>query len=102
MLIRKLRNDETELLKEFLYEAIFIPEGVEPPDTWRQWYCSQENKALKEDDSSCGARFVKICVADRHHLLWNVGANCVRPHKPPLSQYGKLIDNEILKLNVDI
>ncbi len=32
MIIRKLRNDETELLKNFLYEAIFIPEGVEPPD----------------------------------------------------------------------
>ena len=30
--IRKLRDNETELLKEFLYEAIFIPEGVEPPD----------------------------------------------------------------------
>lgn len=30
--LRMLREDETELLKEFLYEAIFIPEGVEPPD----------------------------------------------------------------------
>ncbi|MDO5133104.1 MAG: GNAT family N-acetyltransferase [Eubacteriales bacterium] len=30
--IRKLRENETELLKEFLYEAVFIPEGVEPPD----------------------------------------------------------------------
>ena len=30
--IRKLRTDETELLKEFLYQAIFIPEGVQPPD----------------------------------------------------------------------
>ena len=30
--IRKLRSDETELLKEFLYEAIFIPEGMKPPD----------------------------------------------------------------------
>ncbi|MBQ9661969.1 MAG: GNAT family N-acetyltransferase [Oscillospiraceae bacterium] len=30
--IRKLRDDETELLKDFLYEAIFIPEGMEPPD----------------------------------------------------------------------
>ena len=30
--IRTLRADETELLKDFLYEAIFIPEGVEPPD----------------------------------------------------------------------
>ena len=32
IIIRKLRIDETELLKEFLYEAIFIPEGVTPPD----------------------------------------------------------------------
>lgn len=32
MVIRKLRDDETELLKDFLYEAIFIPEGVKPPD----------------------------------------------------------------------
>lgn len=31
-IIRNLRDDETELLKDFLYEAIFIPEGVEPPD----------------------------------------------------------------------
>ena len=32
MKIRKLRPDENELLKDFLYEAIFIPEGVEPPE----------------------------------------------------------------------
>ena len=32
MHIRELRADETELLKDFLYEAIFIPEGVESPD----------------------------------------------------------------------
>ena len=31
-IIRKLRTNETELLKDFLYEAIFIPEGVEPPE----------------------------------------------------------------------
>ena len=29
--IRKLRQDETWILKDFLYEAIFIPEGVSPP-----------------------------------------------------------------------
>ena len=27
--IRSLRKSETELLKDFLYEAIFIPEGVQ-------------------------------------------------------------------------
>ena len=30
--LRELRKDETGLLKEFLYEAIFIPEGAEAPD----------------------------------------------------------------------
>ena len=30
--IRPLRRDETEVLKDFLYEAIFVPEGMEPPD----------------------------------------------------------------------
>ena len=29
--IRKLKLNETGILKDFLYEAIFIPEGVEPP-----------------------------------------------------------------------
>jgi len=32
MKLRNLREDETELLKDFLYEAIFIPEGVKPPN----------------------------------------------------------------------
>ena len=31
MELRELRDNETELLKDFLYEAIFIPEGVDPP-----------------------------------------------------------------------
>lgn len=31
MIIRPLRKDETELLRVFLYEAIFVPEGMEPP-----------------------------------------------------------------------
>ena len=31
MEIRKLKDSETDLLKDFLYEAIFIPEGAEPP-----------------------------------------------------------------------
>ena len=31
MVIRELRPTETDLLRDFLYEAIFLPEGVEPP-----------------------------------------------------------------------
>ncbi len=32
MEIRKLKNTETELLKDFLYEAIYIPDGIQPPE----------------------------------------------------------------------
>lgn len=32
MEIRKLRDDEIELLKDFLYEAIYIPDGIQPPE----------------------------------------------------------------------
>ncbi len=32
MTLREIKEDEYELLKDFLYEAIFIPEGVEPPE----------------------------------------------------------------------
>ncbi len=31
-IIRNIRGNETDLLKDFLYEAIYIPEGIEPPD----------------------------------------------------------------------
>ena len=31
MNLRELRSDETDLLRDFLYEAIFIPKGAEPP-----------------------------------------------------------------------
>ena len=30
--IRKIEESEQDLLKDFLYEAIFIPKGVTPPD----------------------------------------------------------------------
>ena len=32
MKIRPLKEEEKYLLKDFLYEAIFIPEGIDPPD----------------------------------------------------------------------
>lgn len=31
LMIRELESSEFKLLKDFLYEAIFIPEGVKPP-----------------------------------------------------------------------
>lgn len=32
MIYREMRPNEYDLLKDFLYEAIFIPEGAAPPD----------------------------------------------------------------------
>ncbi len=32
MTIREIKENEYGLLKDFLYEAIFIPEGVDPPE----------------------------------------------------------------------
>ena len=32
MMYREIQPNEYGLLKDFLYEAIFIPEGVTPPD----------------------------------------------------------------------
>ena len=31
MKLRRLREDEIKILQDFLYEAIYIPEGIEPP-----------------------------------------------------------------------
>ena len=31
MVIREMRDNEKDLLQDFLYEAIFIPKGMEPP-----------------------------------------------------------------------
>ena len=31
MILREIKENETEILKDFLYEAIFIPKGMEPP-----------------------------------------------------------------------
>ena len=32
MLLRGMEENEKDILRNFLYEAIFIPEGVKPPD----------------------------------------------------------------------
>lgn len=41
--IRSLQVNETPLLRDFLYEAIYVPEGVVPPS--RHWYFIDENHA---------------------------------------------------------
>jgi ribosomal protein S18 acetylase RimI-like enzyme len=56
--LRSLRPDETELLKDFLYEAIFIPEGVQPPE--RKIIELPELKIYYEDFGSDPADFCLV------------------------------------------
>ena len=49
--ICSLRNGETDLLKDFLYEAIFIPEGIEPPA--RDIVEKPELRVYTDDFGSC-------------------------------------------------
>ena len=58
------------------------------------------NRLKEYDYSQNGAYFITICTRKREKLLWNVGANCVRPQdKISLSDIGIIIDNEIKSIN---
>lgn len=53
MVIREMRDNEKDLLKDFLYEAIFIPKGMEPPP--KDIIERPELKLYYEDFGSCEA-----------------------------------------------
>ncbi len=61
-MIRPLLPDETELLKDFLYEAIFIPEGVLPPP--REIIEQPELRIYYEDFGSGPADYCFVAEAD--------------------------------------
>lgn len=60
----------------------------------------RKNVRLKKYDySSAGVYFITICTKDRKALFWDiVGATSGRPKKYELSEYGKLVDNAIHKI----
>lgn len=69
MVLRKLRDDEAGVLKDFLYEAIFIPEGVKPPDRsilehpelslyYEDFGSGREDRCIVAED---GGRIVGAC-----------------------------------------
>ena len=72
-IIREIKETEYSLLEDFLYEAIFIPEGVEPPPRSivntpelqvyiRDFGTQKHDRALvaKVDDKVVGAVWVRI------------------------------------------
>ena len=47
------------------------------------------------DYSTPGAYFITICIANRKHVLWNVGAATCRPN---LSEIGAIVETAILQI----
>ena len=62
MKIRELKKEESKLLEDFLYEAIFLPEGVEPPD--RSIIELPELKLYYEDFGSGPADYCLVAEDD--------------------------------------
>ncbi len=53
------------------------------------------------DYSQAAAYFVTICTKNHENLLWsNVGATIGRPHKMPLSKYGKIVDQAVQSIPI--
>ena len=62
MILRDLKENEKELLRDFLYEAIFIPEGVDPPA--REIIELPELKIYYEDFGTCRADHCIVAEVD--------------------------------------
>ncbi|MCR4605470.1 MAG: GNAT family N-acetyltransferase [Eubacterium sp.] len=62
MTLREIKISEIDLLKDFLYEAIFIPEGVEPPS--RDIIELPELKIYYEDFGSGRADYCIVAVEE--------------------------------------
>ena len=57
MKYRELKKAEADILKDFLYEAIFIPEGMTPPDK-----SIVENPELKIYYEDFGSKEADFCI----------------------------------------
>ena len=66
MVIRALKDTETDLLRNFLYEAIFIPEGVEAPD---QSIVEQPELKLYYEDFGKGSADYCLAAEDNGRVI---------------------------------
>ena len=91
IMIRKLYPEEADLLKDFLYEAIFIPEGVEPPD---RNIVERPELRIYYDDFGCGPADYCLAVEACGHV---VGAVWTRI----MNDYGH-VDDETPSLAISL
>ena len=83
MIFRELKPEEYELLKTFTYEAVFIPEGAEPPD---RSIIEMPELSIYYDDFGSGTADHCIVAEDNDFV---VGAAWVRI----MNDYGHVDDD---------
>lgn len=89
--IRKIKQEEYPLLEDYLYDAIFIPEGVQPPDK-----SIIDNEDLQVYIKDFGTKKDDICfLAEADHEV--VGAVWMRI----MNDYGH-IDDETPSLAISV
>ena len=66
MIFRQLEKHEAPILKDFLYEAIFIPEGVEPPE---RSIVEQPELKLYYEDFGAGRGDLCIVAEDNGKII---------------------------------
>ena len=82
IMIRNIKKEEYPLLKDYLYDAIFIPEGVQPPDK-----SILNNEDLQVYIKDFGTKKDDICfLAEMNHDI--VGAVWIRI----MNDYGHIDD----------
>ncbi|MBQ1468886.1 MAG: GNAT family N-acetyltransferase [Solobacterium sp.] len=77
MIIRELRSDESKLLKDYLYEAIFIPEGMEPPD---KSILEQPGLALYYTDFGTGKADLCLAAEDNGKVIGAVWTRIINDY----------------------
>lgn len=68
--IRKIKPSEYPLLNDFLYQAIFIPEGIEPPPYEIIYQPELQVYTKNFGDSEHDSAFIAVCDAKVVGAVW--------------------------------
>ena len=111
MIYREMQTDEYGLLKDFLYEAIFIPEGVTAPDRsiieqpelslyYEDFGSGQADHCIVADDNGrvIGAVWTRI-MNDYGHVDDETPSFAISLHK---EYRGKGIGTELMRRMLDL
>ena len=89
MLLRGMEVNEKDILRDFLYEAIFIPEGVKPPD---RSIIEQPELRIYYEDFGTGRADHCIVADDNGKVIGAVWTRIMNDYGPQiyglLEQYG--------------